>query len=117
MKTLKNNIFVVLMAAALALPVMAQFTTAQEPSTQFQSTSGMKNSGSTYSANPTLNTDGTAAYNDASYEESQQPSGPRKVGPPNPEGDPTPVGNAALPLLVMAFGYAGYILWRKRRLA
>lgn len=112
----------------MALPTMAQtFGTkyAEKPSVAFQSTSTMMGSGSTYSANPTLNTDGTAYYNGAAA------SGPRRVkmdGPtptpsPNPgdpgSGDqdntePGPVGDAVLPLLLMALAFCGVVYMRRR---
>ena len=41
---------------------------ASAPSASFQSTSIMSGSGSEYSANPTLNADGTAAYSSGSSE-------------------------------------------------
>lgn len=103
----------------MALPAKAQtFGTkyAEKPSVVFQSTSTMMGSGSTYSANPTLNTDGTAYYNGAAA------SGPRRVkmGDPTPtpnpgdpesgdqdntEPDPTPVGDALIPLTLLAGAY------------
>ena len=115
MKTMKNKIIVVLMAAAIVLPAMAQFSFAQEPNTQFQSTSSLSGSGSTYSSSPTLGSDGTAAYNDSYTESSQPSSGPRRVSPPTPENDPTPVGDAALPLLLMAVAFAATVAMRNRR--
>ena len=102
MNCIASRLIIVLMAAALALPVMAQFTTAQEPIAQFQSTSSMQYSGSMYASCPSLNADGIAAFNEASYEQSQQSSGPRKISPVTPEGNPTPVGDDELPLMLMA---------------
>ena len=94
----------------MALPAMAQtFGTqqAEQPNAVFQSTSTMMGSGSSYSANPTLNSDGTASYNGAAA------SGPRKAkkvdfegGEPNTPKDPNdPIGDAVLPLLLMAFAW------------
>lgn len=111
----------------MALPTMAQtFGTkyAEKPSVVFQSTSTMMGSGSTYSANPTLNTDGTAYYNGAAA------SGPRRVkmdgttptpNPGDPESgeqdntEPGPVGDAVLPLLLMALAFCGVVYMRKRK--
>jgi len=105
---MKNKIIVVLMAAAIVLPAMAQLCIAQETNTQFQSTSTLSGSGSTYSSTPMLSSDGTAAYDDASNTQAQTPGKPRKVGPPTPGGDPTPVGDAILPLLLIVMAYITY---------
>ena len=65
---------------------------ATAPSATFQSTSSMPGSGSEYSSNPTLNADGTVAYEGGSYTSAKAPliGGPRK-STPNPP-DPTPLG-------------------------
>ena len=108
------------MAAAFALPAMAQlstsatFTPTESPAADFRSTSSMTTSGSTYSSAPMFNADCTATYAAASYESEGAPSGPRRVGPPNPSGDPTPLGDAALPLLLMAIGYMLVLSVRRR---
>ena len=102
----------------VGISVMAQsFSSQDQLSTTFQSTSTMRGSGSSYSANPTLNSDGTASYPPA--------NGPRRAAmddpalPPTPninEGDNgnTPVGEPVLPLLLMAAAAAGVIYLRKR---
>ena len=128
--------------ALMALPVLAQnYGNPYKPATQngmhqvgtpvpaasFQSTSAMSGSGSTYSANPTLNNDGTAAYNGASSP-AKAPGGPHRapdtVNPDDddaPEGhetrpdDPNPLGDAVLPLLLMALAFCGYVYFRKRK--
>ena len=117
---------VIIMAAVFALPAMAgwinqeQQNAAAQPNA-FQSTSTMQGSGSAYSATPAaLNEDGTA---------SAPSSGPRKakqdVGLPdipvihedvNPEAL-VPVGDAVLPLMLMAAAGAGIIALRRRKAA
>ena len=108
----------------MALPAMAQtFGTQQaaQPNAAFQSTSTMMGSGSSYSANPTLNSDGTASYNGAAA------SGPRKAKkdeifdpggepgtPVTPEVNP-PVGDAVLPLLLCALAFCGVLYMRNRK--
>ncbi len=110
----------------MALPALAQtFGTqqAEQPNAAFQSTSTMMGSGSTYSANPTLNSDGTAAYDGASAS-----SGPRKakkdgegiwgggtVTNEDPNGPGTPLGDAVLPLLLCALAFCGYLYLRRRK--
>ena len=110
---IKRIILMFVGVALMALPAMAQtFGTkqAEQPNAAFQSTSTMMGSGSSYSANPTLNSDGTASYNGAAA------SGPRKAkkdddlfGGETVSGDPKdpqPLGDAVLPLLLMAFAWA-----------
>ena len=128
MKTMKRNISIIVMVAAFALPTMAQPFGNQpvtQPTAVFQSTSVMQGSGSAYSANPILNSDGTAAYSGSS---SSTVSGPRRakmddpapsnpfggqtignVGNPNEPG--TPIGDALIPLMLFA---CAYFIWRRR---
>lgn len=114
MKTVKNKIFVVLMASVLALPAMAAFGDQEQPNAVFQSTSTLSPSGSVYSASPALDENGTA---------SAPSSGPRRttIAPPTPpvvdENDTgnTPIGDAALPLLVFAAAAAATVAIRNRR--
>lgn len=86
--------------------VSVQSTT---PSTSFQSTSGLVGSGSAYSANPTIGADGAAVYSAADEGGTKRPPGHiRKDGfdggslPDNPNEPATPLGDAAMPLLLMA---------------
>lgn len=117
-----KRIMMIIMAVALvALPTMAQGfrtqTTDEKVQTQaFQSTSTMKTSGSVYASQPALNADGTA-YNPAQAVQSpaQAPSGPRKIGVVTPEDDPTPVGDAVLPLMLMALAFCGIVYYRRRK--
>lgn len=112
MKTVKNKIFVVLMASVLALPAMAAFGDQEQPNAVFQSTSTLSPSGSAYSSNPALDENGTA---------SEPSNSPRRIGtPPPPTIDKndtgnTPVGDAALPLLVFAAAAAATVAIRNRR--
>ena len=98
MKTIKYILTIISMVTALS--VSAQ-TLTEQPNVQFQSTSTLQGSGSTYSANPSLNADGMAVYNASDV--AQAPSGPRRIGPTHAEeGDnPNPVGDAVLPLMLM----------------
>jgi len=97
-----------------ALSVSAQ-TLTEQPQAQFQSTSTLQGSGSTYSATPALNADGMAVYNASEAAQTQAPSGPRRVGPTTPKGDPTPLGDAVLPLMLMALAFGGVIYLRRRK--
>ena len=117
-----KKIMMILMAAALAaLPTMAQNFGGQsvEDKVQmqaFQSTSTMTPVNSQYSANPVLNADGTA-YNpaEASQSPAQAPTGPRKVAPKDGGETDFPLGDAVLPLMLMAIAFGGVIYYRRRK--
>ena len=107
------------LATVSVLGVCAQGL-AQQEQTVFQSTSTMSGSGSSYSSNPSLNSDGTASYEGASHTPAQAPGKPgghlrREENPfggetigdvTNPNEPGTPIGDAALPLMVLACVYA-----------
>ena len=122
---MKKIMILVVMVAAFVLPTMAQIGKEDPNKVQFQSTSTMQASGSVLASQPMLNADGTA-YNPAA---SSTPSGPRKIGglpgtggsgseglpDTSKDGDNTPVGDAMLPLTLMALAFAGVIALRRRR--
>lgn len=85
---------------------LAQTNTFAAPLTAFQSTSTLLSSGSAYASNPWL----SAEANSQTMVPGREP---RRIGPPAPSGDPTPVGDALLPLLLMAVLYT--LLNRIRR--
>ena len=116
----------VMVALLVSAPTMAQVE--QQPNdNQFRSTSTMVGSGSSYSANPTINAGGTA--NAPSFG-GGAPSGPRYAPKPISDdeyweehkeelgtGISTPVGDAVLPLALMAMAFAGVIYFRRKRSA
>ena len=115
MKTLQYLLIICTLTIATAAFSQAKFKTAEDKEAfehinvtepyEFKSTSTMSGSGSNLPI---------AARNSAmpdSNEQAQAPSGPRKVGPPTPGGDPTPVGDGVWALLLMA---AGYLIYRVR---
>ena len=119
----------IVIGTASVLSVQAQGF-AQTPITAFRSTSTMVSSGSAYSATPALNSDGTAAYSGSS----SAVSGPRRAkmddpDPSNPFGGQTigdvvnpnepgtPIGDALIPLALMALAFAGIVAWRRRKTA
>lgn len=120
MKTMRYKLVMIVMAAVLTLPAMAQFEY-DEPNAQFQSTSGLKTSGSIYSSSPALNADGTATYNELTApSETSEGSMPkvRKGSVPVTPGDSgvqQPIGDAALPLLLFAAAFAATVAIRNRR--
>ena len=136
-----KRIITILMAAALiALPAMAQsfgskrtidnnqqaapnFTTTQP----FRSTSVMQISGSVYSANPILETNGTASYEGNGVNPWNR--GLRKVDADNDGfdddtglpvtsgtgGNQQPLGDAVLPLMIMALAFCGVVYLRRKK--
>lgn len=124
MKKIKYLLIILGMASFLS--VQAQGI-AQMPSTPFRSTSTMVGSGSTLPVAAHTGVQVTGAtvgtYADASY--AQRSSRPRRVGEnegtENEDenthiGDPgLPIGDAVLPLMLMAMLFAGVIAVRKKR--
>ena len=133
MKDMKRIIMILMAVALVALPTMAQsFSSkrsvdndqqaAQSFSTTepFRSTSAMQTSGSVYSANPVLNENGTAYNPSEAAMSAHIQNGPRKVIGTNQDGGPTndessPIGDAVLPLMLMAIAFCGYIALRRRK--
>ena len=120
---MKNRVIVMIMAAVFALPAMAGWIkqeqqNATEQQSAFQSTSTLQGSGSPYASSPVeLNEEGRATY-----EEPTEPTNTivrviRRIGVVTPEGDPTPVGDAVLPMMLMAAAAAGAMAWRRRKAA
>ena len=106
-----KKVIMILMVAALALPTMAQ-------QQEWQSTSSMQTSGSTYTPQVTPVGAGAPAPQTPA---GVVPSGPKRDGlfpdAPNTDGkqDNTPVGDAVLPLTLMALAYALVVYFRKRK--
>ena len=119
MKKMINSIVygvLVLGALVVSVPMSANSLLTDMPSSAFQSTSAMDGSGSAYSSNPTLDENGTASSPSASV-----PRAPKRglglPDMPSTEGDSgnVPVGDAALPLMLMALVYALVRYKRKQR--
>lgn len=85
----------------------------EAPAAVFQTTSTLAGSGSAYSATPMLGEDGMATYDGAENAQAIAPSGPRKVGGQTIQG--TPIGDAVLPLMLLALAYAGYKVLARRK--
>ena len=109
----KKKLVMIIMAVALAaLPAMAQ---------DWQSTSAMQGSGSSYS--PQVTAVGATDVNDmaTTTETNQsQPKGPNRAkkfdtGGESGQASEYPVGDAVLPLMVMAFVFCGVIALRRKR--
>ena len=113
-----KKILVVWLVALIALPTMAQsFVDKDQPTATFQSTSVMQTSGSVYASQPAINENGTAVYNAAEGTQSQRPGGgPRKMDVNTPTTDPNaPLGDAVLPLMLMAIAFCGVVYLRRRK--
>ena len=113
----KKKVMMIIMAAALiALPTMAQ---------DWQSTSAMQGSGSTYSPQVTsvgaTDANSFATTTTESYSPAKAPSGPRKgfIDPsnPGPQSNEDPIGDAVLPMMLMALAFGGVMYFRRKRSA
>ena len=114
-KNIMKRIMMMIMAVALmALPTMAQ-----QP--DWKSTSTMQGTGSAYV--PQMTAVGATDVNSMattteSYSPAKAPSGPRRgfIDPSNPgnQSNESPIGDAVLPLSLMALAFAGVIYFRKR---
>lgn len=109
----KKKVMMIIMAAALiALPTMAQ---------DWQSTSAMQGTGSNYAPQVTA-VGATSATSEAttteSYSPAKAPGGPRRDkinGADDKPSNQSPIGDAVLPLVLMAMAFAGVIYFRKRK--
>ena len=120
MKDMRKVVIMMIMGVALmALPTMAQ---------DWQSTSAMQGSGSAYSAQVTAV--GAAEVTDMAKTTTNESSGPNRRkgkkeddpfngqnigGTGNPNEPATPVGDAVLPMLLMAMLFAGVVYTRRKR--
>ena len=110
---MRKFVILIMAAALIALPTMAQ---------DWQSTSAMQGTGSNYAPHVTAvgATDvNSVATTTESYSPAKAPSGPRKdiITPsnPGPQSNEGPIGDAVLPLVLMALTFAGVIYFRKRK--
>ena len=113
---MKKIVMIIMAVALIALPTMAQ-------QDQWQSTSTLQTSGSVYSSQ--INAVGATAVSSMatttteSYTPSQAPSGgPRRgfdTGAETGQSDEFPIGDAVLPMLIMAMLFAGVVYTRRKK--
>ena len=101
--------------ALMALPIMAQ-------QQEWRSTSAMQTSGSAYT--PQVTEVGATAVTDnatttESYSPAKAPNGPRRSHDNTPDpgtGNPgSPIGDAVLPLMLMAGAFALFVYFRRKQ--
>ena len=112
---MRKIVLIIMAVALIALPTMAQ-------EDQWQSTSSMQGSGSTYSSQVTAvgATDvNSMATTTQSYSSSSQgPSRAKKFDTGGDAGQgPSPLGDAILPLSLMAVAFCGVVYLRRRKRA
>ncbi|MBQ4394078.1 MAG: hypothetical protein II825_02090 [Paludibacteraceae bacterium] len=113
---MKKLVMIIMAVALIALPTMAQ-------EDQWQSTSSMQGSGSTYSSQVTAvgATDvNSMATTTQSYSSSSQgPSRAKKfdTGGETGQSEEFPLGDAVLPMLLCAALFCGFIALRRKRSA
>jgi len=113
---MKRIVMIIMAAALIALPTMAQ---------DWQSTSAMQGSGSTYSPQVTsvgaTDANSFATTTTESYSPAKAPSGPRKgfVDPSNPgsQSNEDPIGDAVLPLMLMSIAFGMFVYFRRKHSA
>ena len=118
MKNMKRIIMILMAVALVALPTTAQnFGEQEQPTAAFQSTSTMTPVGSAYSANPTLNENGVAAAPTSGSRKAKASTPALPPAPTITDGDTgnTPLGDAVLPLMLMALALGGVIYLRRRK--
>lgn len=112
---MKARMMMIIMAVALvALPTMAQ--------QEWQSTSAMQGSGSAYGAQVTA-VGATEVVSEATTTETYSPSNNRPhrankfdTGADGNQSSDSPIGDALMPLMLMALAFGGYIAIKRRKL-
>lgn len=87
----------------------------EAPAAVFQSTSTLAGSGSAWSATPMLGEDGMAMLEGASEDPKHAQGGIRRVVTPGNNGTQQPIGDAVVPLMLLALAYAGYKVLARRK--
>ena len=87
----------------------------EAPAAVFQSTSTLAGSGSAWSATPMLGEDGMAMLEGASEDPKHAQGGIRRIVTPSNSGIQQPLGDALLPLFLLALAYAGYKVLARRK--
>ena len=114
-----KNRFIILAVGILMVCLLPLAVSAQQQ--EWQSTSSMQESGSRYSSKVTpVGATGVGAMSSttSSFAPAQAPSGPRReFGKPGEErqSDESPLGDAVLPLMLMAFAFSGILYLRRRK--
>lgn len=105
---MKKIIMIIMAVALYALPAVAQ-------NMEFRSTSTMQGTGN-YVA-PVTAVGATSAA--SSYSPAQTPSGPRRLpgdlSNPGDQSGESPIGDALIPLTLMAVAFCGVIYYRRKK--
>ena len=111
---MKRIIMIIMAVALIALPTMAQ---------DWESTSSMQGSGSAYSSQVTAVGATQAADMGTTTSANYSPGRPGSIrrgfdtGGETGRSDESPIGDAVLPLMLMAFAFVGYIAIKRKRQA
>ena len=115
MKDMRKLIMIIMGVALMALPTMAQ-------QQEWKSTSTMQGTGSSYA--PQISAVGASTVSEMAT--TTETYSPAKVGPRRSKDDPgevepfidpgSPIGDAVLPLMLMAIAFGGYIAIKRRKL-
>ena len=118
-----KNRFIILAVGILMVCLLPLAVSAQQQ--EWQSTSSMQESGSRYSSKVTpVGATGVGAMSSttSSFAPAQAPNGPRRStgnnqNPGNTGDTSSPIGDAVLPLMLMAFAFSGVVALRRRKTA
>ena len=115
---MKKVIMILVLGTLMACLVPAYAQTAQE----WRSTSSMPTSGSPLAPQVTVvgaTTIAEPATTTESYSPAKAPNGPRKgfLDPsnPGPQSNEDPIGDAVLPMMLMALAFGGVMYFRRRK--
>ncbi|MBR2166797.1 MAG: hypothetical protein IJ920_00440 [Paludibacteraceae bacterium] len=117
---MKTRVYII---AILSMLSIAGYAVTYTPAQEWKSTSPMMMSGSAYTSQVTevgAEYAASAATTTETYSPNKAPSGPRREKILGPQDDPAnqfPIGDAVLPLTLMAVAFAGVIALRRKRKA
>ena len=116
--TMKIRYIYLFLSLAFTLPVLADMnykltTDAVMPVAKFQNTGALNATGSPHASIVMIDEEGYAYFGGTPA--AHTPVVPRRIIPPTPEGPPTPLGDAVLPLLLMAATFGVWRTWRRKR--
>jgi hypothetical protein len=108
---MRKYMMIIMAVALMALPTMAQ---EQE---QWKSTSIMSGAGGYTAPITEVGSSSVGQMATTTGSPAKAPGGPRKslIGGPEDKPGPSPIGDAVLPLMLMAFAFGGVVYLRRRQ--
>ena len=119
-ETMRHKLYII---ALLSLLSIAAHAVTYNPALEWKTTSPMMMSGSAYTSQVTevgAEYAASAATTTETYSPNKAPSGPRREKILGPQDDPAnqfPIGDAVLPLMLMAVAFAAIVAIRRKQKA